>query len=459
MTFESRETFEALSQTAEGKANRKHKKRLTECEPLTAWLGWVLRASGHSRAVYEASAARARELFGNPFRPISFSSSWRTDTAVLLARQMYDSRDFSAMPILADALQDAGCDNDDILSHCRDATRAHVRGCWVIDLPRAGQGVKNRGFSAGGLPSWPCGCDNTPRDCGSPAAVLVLPTPRCPFAPTQGDMFVTHPFRTFVGCAALIAGLWIAGSPDAPAGTPDLPKDSYKKAADADLKFLQTRLDDLAKAEEPLPRSAKPALAATLILAVYADVLGDAAFKADVLKVGEAVNAKDFKGAAALAKKLTIKPGAGKAGGDLPKFAPYEKDKIDKDVTYLPTTMKLFSNTQVLKTPSGLNIEKDLKDWTAKGSTVKLDLAAVELLAVRSAIINEFAFHNPNEKARNKPANEKEWKDLSKQSVDLSKEIILEATKKTPDLKVLRTKLTLLEGACTNCHGKYRFDD
>lgn len=38
------------------------------------------------------------------------------------------------MPILADALQDAGCDNDDIFSHCRNQKQVHVRGCWVIDL-------------------------------------------------------------------------------------------------------------------------------------------------------------------------------------------------------------------------------------------------------------------------------------------------------------------------------------
>ncbi len=75
-----------------------------------------------------------RDIFGNPFRPVVFSSSWRTDTAVTLARQMYESREFGAMPILADALQDAGCDNTDILDHCRDATATHVRGCWVVDL-------------------------------------------------------------------------------------------------------------------------------------------------------------------------------------------------------------------------------------------------------------------------------------------------------------------------------------
>jgi hypothetical protein len=79
-------------------------------------------------------AALLRDLVGNPFRPAAFDAEWRTSTAVAIAKQMYDARDFSAMPILADALQDAGCDRDDILSHCRDANGVHVRGCWVADL-------------------------------------------------------------------------------------------------------------------------------------------------------------------------------------------------------------------------------------------------------------------------------------------------------------------------------------
>jgi hypothetical protein len=74
-----------------------------------------------------------RDLYGNPFRPVTFSPDWYTDTVVTLARQMYETRDFSAMPILADALQDAGCDSEDILSHCR-GEGPHVRGCWVVDL-------------------------------------------------------------------------------------------------------------------------------------------------------------------------------------------------------------------------------------------------------------------------------------------------------------------------------------
>ncbi len=73
------------------------------------------------------------EVVGNPFRAAHFSREWRTDTAVSLARQMYDAREFSAMPILADALQDAGCDDEELLAHCRSDV-AHVRGCWAVDL-------------------------------------------------------------------------------------------------------------------------------------------------------------------------------------------------------------------------------------------------------------------------------------------------------------------------------------
>jgi hypothetical protein len=80
------------------------------------------------------SAAGIRDIFGNPFRSVTFPAAWRSDTAVALAKHMCDSRDFSAMPILADALQEAGCEQEDILSHCSDAGATHVRGCWVIDL-------------------------------------------------------------------------------------------------------------------------------------------------------------------------------------------------------------------------------------------------------------------------------------------------------------------------------------
>jgi hypothetical protein len=80
-----------------------------------------------------ARATLLRDIFGNPFRRVSIDPSWLTSTALALARGMYESRDFGAMPILADALQDAGCDNDDILDHCR-GPGPHARGCWVVDL-------------------------------------------------------------------------------------------------------------------------------------------------------------------------------------------------------------------------------------------------------------------------------------------------------------------------------------
>jgi hypothetical protein len=86
------------------------------------------------RSTHFTGSALLRDIFGNPFRSIPLVPEWRTDTAVILAQEMYESRDFSAMPILADALQDAGCDNPDVLSHCRDTSLTHGRGCWVVDL-------------------------------------------------------------------------------------------------------------------------------------------------------------------------------------------------------------------------------------------------------------------------------------------------------------------------------------
>ena len=93
-----------------------------------------LGSGGYVRTSSRKAAALLRDVFGNPFRPVAFAPEWRTDTAVALARTMYESRDFGAMPILADALQDAGCDSDEILTHCRDPKHTHVRGCWVTDL-------------------------------------------------------------------------------------------------------------------------------------------------------------------------------------------------------------------------------------------------------------------------------------------------------------------------------------
>jgi hypothetical protein len=81
-----------------------------------------------------AHASLLREVRSNPYRPISLNPSWHTSDVLLIAHGIYESRDYFAMPILADALQDAGCDNPDILGHCRNTSLTHVRGCWVVDL-------------------------------------------------------------------------------------------------------------------------------------------------------------------------------------------------------------------------------------------------------------------------------------------------------------------------------------
>lgn len=81
----------------------------------------------------ERLAACARDIFGNPFRPVAFDPAWLTSTVIALAAGIYEDKAFDRMPILADALQDAGCDSTDILNHCR-GSGPHVRGCWVVDL-------------------------------------------------------------------------------------------------------------------------------------------------------------------------------------------------------------------------------------------------------------------------------------------------------------------------------------
>jgi hypothetical protein len=74
-----------------------------------------------------------RCILGNPFRPVSLDPSWLTSTVVALAEGIYADRAFDRLPILAGALEDAGCGHADILAHCR-GDGPHARGCWVVDL-------------------------------------------------------------------------------------------------------------------------------------------------------------------------------------------------------------------------------------------------------------------------------------------------------------------------------------
>lgn len=80
-----------------------------------------------------AQADLLRHIVGNPFRPVAFDPDWRTEHVVGIAAKMIEEQNFTTMPILADALEEAGCDSAEILDHCRDS-ETHVPGCWAIDL-------------------------------------------------------------------------------------------------------------------------------------------------------------------------------------------------------------------------------------------------------------------------------------------------------------------------------------
>ena len=85
------------------------------------------------RKVFLDTVVCCRDIFGNPFRPATLNRSWLTSTVTSLAQAIYTDRTFDHLPILADALEDAGCTDADILAHCRGGGE-HCRDCWVVDL-------------------------------------------------------------------------------------------------------------------------------------------------------------------------------------------------------------------------------------------------------------------------------------------------------------------------------------
>lgn len=81
-----------------------------------------------------------RCVFGYLFRPQTIQPAWCTATVVALAQTAYDARslpsgelEWTRLAILADALEEVGCTDSEMLSHCREPG-THIRGCWVVDL-------------------------------------------------------------------------------------------------------------------------------------------------------------------------------------------------------------------------------------------------------------------------------------------------------------------------------------
>lgn len=76
------------------------------------------------------------DIFGNPFQPVTVDPAWRAwndATVAKLAEGVYNEKAFNRLPILGDALEEAGCTATDLLRHCRQPGN-HVRGCWALDL-------------------------------------------------------------------------------------------------------------------------------------------------------------------------------------------------------------------------------------------------------------------------------------------------------------------------------------
>jgi hypothetical protein len=86
-------------------------------------------------AARREQVALVREVFGDPFREVRFEPRWRTAEVARLAETVSEEGGWDELPVLADALLDAGCDDEEVLGHLR-SPGPHFRGCWAVDLAR-----------------------------------------------------------------------------------------------------------------------------------------------------------------------------------------------------------------------------------------------------------------------------------------------------------------------------------
>jgi hypothetical protein len=106
---------------------------LRDCGLNEVLLGALDASAAGASAELGVQANLLRDIVLNPFRSVAVDRAWLTPAAVAIARHVYDKDDFLSLPVLADALEDAGCDNAVILAHLR-GPGPHVRGCWALDL-------------------------------------------------------------------------------------------------------------------------------------------------------------------------------------------------------------------------------------------------------------------------------------------------------------------------------------
>ncbi|MCS6863549.1 MAG: cytochrome c [Gemmataceae bacterium] len=253
----------------------------------------------------------------------------------------------------------------------------------------------------------------------------------------------------WVALCCLFSGLVAYLAATAQADNAATAADSYKKAAEADVKFLQTRLAELAQkqaaGENLLQGHIKPALGVALLLAAYGQAMGDNTLRGEALKIIDAIQAKKFADANTLAKNLAVKPGQPGKLDALPKPLPPD--------AMLEAVMNPYRLTKV----GGLNIEKDIRDMIKGNNPLKIEPAAVEVLAVRTAVLSAYASHYPNPEAQKTPADKKQWEKWSLEAMELSQQLAAEATKgSTADTMKMKKLLTEINNTCNHCHEKYR---
>jgi hypothetical protein len=136
----SRTAVEVSERHADGLASRAEVDAAWEAAEAAGHRGWdphlPVYAALAGAAERTAQCPLMRDIFGSPFRPVSLNSAWLAwNDGIIrkLAQAIYEERAFDRLPVLGDALEEAGCTDAAILSHCR-GPGPHVRGCWVIDL-------------------------------------------------------------------------------------------------------------------------------------------------------------------------------------------------------------------------------------------------------------------------------------------------------------------------------------
>jgi hypothetical protein len=116
----------------------------TRPQIATAWLArlavdarrrpGICRAYAPSHQLSPEQCGHLRDLFGPLlFRSVILDPGWLNPAVARVAQAIYAERRFQDMPVLADAFLDAGCDNEEVLAHCRSPD-PHVKGCWLLDL-------------------------------------------------------------------------------------------------------------------------------------------------------------------------------------------------------------------------------------------------------------------------------------------------------------------------------------